>query len=177
MRQQIAPELEGQIIVMLEAGHSISAASKAFGVPYDTVRKLKRRNNVQLGSRKEELIEGYRRRMAEALSSEHVKEQAAALVIDEIVTAQKLRLKLNQLLESLPERPESTKEAVTVARAYSAIATAMKASNDTLRATLRLGAQPEQVEELPQLVVREMTADEVYEMRKAQEEEYQRSIM
>jgi hypothetical protein len=88
--------------------------------------------------------------------------------MDDLALSSKLRSKLHVLLDELPDSPKDTKEAVLIARSLSAIATSLKLSNDTLRASFKLGEEPELNDELPELIVREMLQEEIDEIKAEQ---------
>jgi hypothetical protein len=73
------------------------------------------------------------------------------------------------MLEAIPERPETAKDAVTYAKALTSLSTALKLSSDMLRQTLKLSSPDlDDLEELPMLEVREMLEEEVTALRESQ---------
>lgn len=61
----------------------------------------------------------------------------------------------------------SLKEAVLVMRAAAAYSTAIKNTSDTLRHSLRIEKTIDDTDkELPELVIKELTSDEIEEMRR-----------
>lgn len=88
--------------------------------------------------------------------------------MDDLALSSKLRSKLHVLLDNLPDAPKDMKEAVLIARSLSAITTSLKLSNDTLRASFKLGEEPELNDELPELIVREMLQEEIDEIKAEQ---------
>lgn len=168
-RKRITPNLKAQILAMIAAGYSMVSIAEQLSIPYETIRKIKKRSKISKGELQDSIVEVQKNILIEALSSDFVKQQAASLIRDEVIVANKVKAKTNQLIDLLPNNAKSPKEIGSIARALSAIATAQKLSSDSLRATLKLGAQPEIVEELPQLIVREMLQEEVDEIRAKQE--------
>ncbi|MEZ9367386.1 helix-turn-helix domain-containing protein [Shewanella sp. 10N.286.51.B2] len=167
MGKRIDPSTQSEILAMIAAGYTLAAISKLFGLKYHTVRDIQKRNGIKSGSMKTELVAQYQEALKQSLTSEAIKAQASSLLVDDLALATKLREKLHALMDELPDKPLDTKEAVQVARALSAIASSLKLSNDTLRASFKLGEPPAESNELPELVVREMFEAEVIEVRAA----------
>ncbi|MCL1047006.1 hypothetical protein L2737_17035 [Shewanella electrodiphila] len=161
------PKTQSEILAMIAAGYTLAAISKQFGLKYHTVRDIQKRHCVKSGSLKTELVAQYQEALKQSLTSESIKAQASSLLVDDLALATKLRGKLHALMDEISDKPSDTKEAVQVARALTAIASSLKLSNDTLRASFKLGEQPEESDDLPELVVREMLEVEVLEVKTA----------
>ena len=67
----------------------------------------------------------------------------------------------------------SLPEAVLVMRGLAAYSTVFKNTSDTIRHALAVDKLVEDADELPELIVRELTAIEIEQIRKLQEKEYE----
>ncbi|WP_434931025.1 helix-turn-helix domain-containing protein [Shewanella sp. HL-SH5] len=164
---RVLPNVQAEIIAMIAAGYTLAAVSKHFDLSYHTVRTIQKRVGVKAGSMKQELITKYQNALKISLSSDAIRGQASSLLMDDLALASKLRDKLHCLLDELPDKPTDTKQAVQVARALTGIASSLKLSNDTLRASFKFGDKPDVNEDIPELIVREMLEIEVLEVRAA----------
>ncbi|MFB2683809.1 hypothetical protein ACE02B_01085 [Shewanella mangrovisoli] len=162
------PHIEGEVLAMIAAGYSLAAVSSQFGLSYHTVRGIQKRAGIKSGEIKKQVILKYQNALKDSLASDFIRDKASALLMDDLALSSKLRCKLHVLLDELPDSPRDTKEAVLIARSLSAIATSLKLSNDTLRASFKLGEEPEINEDLPELIVREMLEKEIEEIKAEQ---------
>lgn len=162
------PHIEGEVLAMIAAGYSLAAVSSQFSLSYHTVRGIQKRAGIKSGEIKKQVILKYQNALKDSLACDFIREKASALLMDDLALSSKLRSKLHVLLDELPDSPKDTKEAVLIARSLSAIATSLKLSNDTLRASFKLGEEPELNDELPELIVREMLQEEIDEIKAEQ---------
>ncbi|PYD84241.1 hypothetical protein DNF23_55615, partial [Pseudomonas syringae pv. pisi] len=127
--------------------------------------RIIRTNKVVAGASTQALIDKAREELlATAFSLESVQQLAASLVVDELVLTEKIRLKLANAIETLdPADPMAF-------RALAAASTALKLTQDVTRKALPLEKlnQALEIEELPELKIHIMTADDVAEMRAQQ---------
>lgn len=151
------PHIEGEVLAMIAAGYSLAAVSSQFSLSYHTVRGIQK-----------QVILKYQNALKDSLASDFIREKASVLLMDDLALSSKLRSKLHVLLDNLPDAPKDMKEAVLIARSLSAITTSLKLSNDTLRASFKLGEEPELNDELPELIVREMLQEEIDEIKAEQ---------
>lgn len=162
------PHIEGEVLAMIAAGYSLAAVSSQFSLSYHTVRGIQKRAGIKSGEIKKQVILKYQNALKDSLASDFIRDKASALLMDDLALSSKLRSKLHALLDNLPDAPKDMKEAVLIARSVSAIATSLKLSNDTLRASFKLGEEPELNDELPELIVREMLQEEIDEIKAEQ---------
>ena len=169
MAARTVPKLEAQVVAMIAAGASLTATQEATGVNYETIKKIKSRNKVKKGDALKALSARYTENLIDILSSDAIKQQSAKLLLDSFLITQELQAKAYSILGSIPSTAKDASEAGKAARAIAAIATTVKLANDSHRALLSLGAKPEESEELPVLIVREMLDEEIEEIRDNQE--------
>ncbi len=171
MAAKLTPETELKVVSMIAAGWSNASIARQLDISVSTVQRVKIRTKTKSGEAKDLAIKEAKASLSEALSSEYAKGKAAMLIRDDFAMGEELRRKSAMMLESIPDRPVSAKEAVVYARALTSVATSLKLSSDTLRQTLKLSSPNlDDLEELPVLEVREMYADEIAEIRESQKQ-------
>ncbi|CAJ1804940.1 hypothetical protein HQ399_15390 [Aeromonas jandaei] len=163
MMRRTPPELESQAAAAIAAGWPITAISQQTGLSPATLRRIRARTKTIPGSLRAELIEEARASLLDSLGVEFVRMEAARLVRSQAAICERILSQSWELLERLGK--EDKTDPLKVARAISSIATASKLASDSLRQVLTLGADPEGLEELPELIVRDLTAEEVEAIR------------
>lgn len=123
----------------------------------------------QMADKNIEISPQYLKALAEE-TRHTIREEAAKLINDDLAHAAHLRSIIVSASEHL--QATSLKEAVLVMRAAAAYSTAIKNSSDTLRHTLRIDRMIEDSAiELPELVIRELTPEEIAKLRQHQRPE------
>jgi len=112
--------------------------------------------------------------MARITSDEAIKEEAARLVADDL--AHSLHLRELILAASEQMKASSLRDAVQVMRAAAAYSTAIKNTSDIIRRSLRLEDRDDAADELPELVVCELTSAEIEQLRQKDDEDYQPAL-
>jgi hypothetical protein len=107
--------------------------------------------------------------LARVTSDQVIKEEAARLVADDI--AHSIHLRELILAASEQMKAESLRDAVQVMRAAAAYSTAIKNTSDIIRRSLRLEERNETSDELPELVVTELTQAEIERLRSKEAKE------
>lgn len=163
--KKVTPDQSTQVVVLREAGYTLPAIANRLELSISTVQRIIRTNKVVAGASTQALIDKAREELlATAFSLESVQQLAASLVVDELVLTEKIRLKLANAIETLdPADPMAF-------RALAAASTALKLTQDVTRKALPLERlnQALEIEELPELKIHIMTADDVAEMRAQQ---------
>lgn len=161
-RTTVTPTLEAQIIALREAGYTNLAISKRLGVGFRTVQRYLASAGVKKGSLKSELIEQAREEALSLLRSDPIIKQAIVqLLIDDLAHVSHVREMLVDASEHL--KASDVKTAALVMRGAAAYSTAIKNTSDVLQKHLNKHNQPE-MHDLPELVVREITAAEALAM-------------
>jgi len=160
-----------QALALREAGYTALSISQRLGI---SVRSLQRHfadHGTKKGSIKKEVLDNARADLLKRVTSdEAIKEEAARLINDDLAHAQHLRELMINATEHL--QATSLKEAVLVMRAAAAYSTAIKNTSDMMRHTLRIEKSIDDTEkDLPELLIKELTSDEIEAMRKAGREE------
>lgn len=170
MSSCISPAVRAEVIAYLEAGYSKAATSRQVGISLSSVKRIACDSTVKPGKNHAELVSAASESLHRALTNDFAKRQLASLIIDDLALAAGLRDHTAALLEEI-ERMEVTtlKDAVAKGRVLAAIATTNKANSDGLRQVISLAAPNVEVDELPTLVVTEMTPEEVAEIRDKQD--------
>lgn len=170
MSKRTASEIEAQVVTALEIGRSMPDIARQFHMDLSTVKRIRKRYGVSLGSARAKLVEQAREEARKAFDPEYIRDQAAILIRDDLAQIHQLRNQLNDLLEAMPE-PQDIKECSQVARSLTAVSTALKNTSDLAHKSLGLDRNEVEASEMPMLVISELTSDEVSEMRKRQAEE------
>lgn len=102
--------------------------------------------------------------MARITSDQAIKEEAARLVADDL--AHSLHLREVILSASAMMKATNLEEAALVMRAAAAYSTTIKNTSDIIRHSLRLKDLADDVDDLPELVVTELSQEEIAELRR-----------
>lgn len=170
-KKTASPAEISQALALREAGYTALSISQRLGI---SVRSLQRHfadHGTKKGSIKKEVLDNARADLLKRVTSdEAIKEEAARLINDDLAHAQHLRELMINATEHL--QATSLKEAVLVMRAAAAYSTAIKNTSDMMRHTLRIEKSIDDTEkDLPELLIKELTSDEIEAMRKAGREE------
>jgi AraC-like DNA-binding protein len=170
-KKTATPAEISEALALREAGYTALSISQRLGI---SVRSLQRHfadHGTKKGCIKKEVLENARTDLLKRVTSdEAIKEEAARLINDDLAHAQHLRELMINATEHL--QATSLKEAVLVMRAAAAYSTAIKNTSDMMRHTLRIEKSIDDTEkDLPELLVKELTSEEIEAMRKAGREE------
>lgn len=162
-RTSVTPTLQAQIIALREAGYTNLAISKRLGISVRTVQRHLASAGVKKGSLKSELIEQARDEALNLLKSDPaIKQAIAQLLIDDLAHVSHVRELLVEASEHL--KATDVKTAALVMRGAAAYSTAIKNTSDVLQKHLSKRDQPD-IQDLPELVVQELTAEQIERMR------------
>lgn len=156
--RRIKPNVEAQIAAAIAAGWPLIAVAEQFRVSLSTVKRIGNRSGVISGSTRGELVDVARESLRDALTSEFAANEGARLVRAQIVLCHDIHTKAAELLEAITI--DEGCDPLKAAKILSACATAGKLASDGLRRVLTLAAEPEIVEALPELIVRDYTEEE-----------------
>ena len=167
-KKTATPDEVSQALALREAGYTTLSISQKLGI---SVRSLQRHfadHGTKKGAIRQEILDTARSELLKRVTSDDaIREEAARLINDDLAHARHLRSILVSASEQLVA--SSLKDAVLVMRAAAAYSTALKNSADMLRQTLLVNrVLGEDGEEMPELVVRELSGDELGELRKSQ---------
>lgn len=171
MSSKTSPDLEAQVVILREAGHTIPAISAQLGLSLSTTKRICKRRSAVAGAATDALIGQARQQMLDtAFDLESVQQQAAALVVEDLSCANLIRQKM---LEQLEQIGPGTSEPFKAMRAITAAATTLDLTQKVSRRALPLDKLDEasRVEELSELRIRIMTDDDVREIREQQRRE------
>jgi AraC-like DNA-binding protein len=153
--------------VMRAAGYSLPVIAERLNVSPRTLQRHFKAHGVKAGTLKQKVIDKAREDLlALAMDSEALMLEAARVVTDDLACARMIRERAIHVVEAL--KLEDHQSATEAARALAAIATTLKVTQDVARRALnmdKINAEMER-ETLPELVIREMTADEVEEAQR-----------
>lgn len=164
-RKTATPAEIVEALALREAGYTALSISQRLGI---SVRSLQRHfadHGTKKGAIKEEVLATARADLLKRVTSDDaVREEAAKLINDDLAHARHLREIMIDATEHL--QATSLKDAVLVMRAAAAYSTAIKNTSDVLRQTLRIDRVVEDDgSELPELIIRELTNEEIKKMR------------
>ncbi|WP_270672334.1 hypothetical protein [Aeromonas sp. QDB17] len=167
--RRTSPKIEAQAIAALAADWPVIAVAEQTGLSLSTVKRIRARSGARPGSARGELVEEARAGLRASLSSEFAANEGARLVRAQVALCHQLHTKAAELLDNLTIDGEC--DPLQAAKILSAVATTGKLASDGLRRVLTLAAEPEVVEELPVLEVRDMLEEEIAVLRAEQEQE------
>jgi hypothetical protein len=171
MSSKTSPDVEAQVVILREAGHTVPAIAAQLGLSLSTTKRICKRRGAVAGAATDALIDQARQQMLDtAFELETVQQQAAALVVEDLSCASLIRQKM---LEQLEQIEPGTSEPFTAMRAITAAATTLDLTQKVSRRALPLDKLDEasRVEELSELRIRIMTDDDVREIREQQRRE------
>lgn len=155
-----------EAMALREAGYTVLSISQRLGISVRTLQRHFAEHVVKKGAIKEEVLAQARTDLMKRVTSDDaIKEEAARLINDDLAHARFLREVMIDAAEQL--QATSLKEAVLVMRAAAAYSTAIKNTSDMMRHSLRIEKTIDDTDkELPELVIKELTSDEIEEMRR-----------
>ncbi len=171
MSRHTTPDQKAQIVTLRSAGYSLPSIAEKVGVSLSTVKRHIK--SIPKGSIKQEIIEEAQKELLSTLSDSAVKKELAALVRDDLILTHRIRSSIFNTLEHIEKHsPTDAHEAGQIMRALSSAATGLKLTGDALRQSLGInqrGLHESNTDDLPDLTIRDMTSDEMHEIRKRSE--------
>jgi len=167
-RKTTTPKEVTEILVLREAGYTVLAISQKLNISIRTINRHLAAYGAKKGSIKQDVIESARTEIFKLITSNNaIREEAAKLITDDIAHSNHLRGIMIEASEHL--KATSLPEAVLVMRAAAAYSTAIKNTSDTTRRALGADKLIDEVDDLPELIVRELTSKEIELMIKEQQ--------
>jgi len=150
---------------MREAGYTALAISQHLGISVRTLQRHFAANGTVKGTAKTAL---YDRAVADLLASitseDSLKQEAARQLADDLAHARHIRELMHAASTMMTAK--NLTDAALVMRAAAAYSTAIKNTSDIVRQSLRLDRFRDDLgEEMPELVVSELTQEDIAEMR------------
>lgn len=165
------PEEIADALALRVAGFTALAISQRLGISIRTLQRHFAAAGTRKGAAREEVLQRAKSDlMARITSDEAIKEEAARLVADDL--AHSIHLRDLILAASEKMKADTLRDAVQVMRAAAAYSTAIKNTSDIIRRSLRLGDRDDAADELPELVVTELTQAEIEQLRSTQPENW-----
>lgn len=155
-------------MALREAGFTALAISQRLNISVRTLQRSFAAAGTRKGAAKAEVLQRAKDElMARITSDEAIKEEAARLVADDLAHS----LHLREVILAASEQMKATnlEEAALVMRAAAAYSTTIKNTSDIIRRSLRLEHRDDASDELPELVVCELTQAEVEHLRKTED--------
>lgn len=160
----VSPEEIADALALREAGYTALAISQRLNISTRTLQRHFAATGTRKGAVKAEVLRKAKDDLLARITSDQViKEEAARLVADDL--AHSIHLREVILAASEQMKADSLRDAVQVMRAAAAYSTAIKNTSDIIRRSLRLEERDETSDELPELVVTELTQAEVERLR------------
>jgi predicted transcriptional regulator len=154
------PKEVTEILALREAGYTVLAISQKFNISVRTVHRHLSTHGAKKGSLKQEVIDNARNDLLKLVtSSPTIREEAAKLIADNLSHTNHVRNIMIEASEHLVAT--NVHEAAIVMRAAAAYSTALKNTSDTIRSSLGADKVTDDAGEIPELVIRELTNDEV----------------
>lgn len=165
MKKTASPAEISQALALREAGYTALSISQRLGISVRSLQRHFAEHGVKKGCIKEEVLATVRADLMKRVTSDDaIREEAAKLINDDLAHARFLREVMIDAAEQL--QATSLKEAVLVMRAAAAYSTAIKNTSDMMRHSLRIEKSIDDTDkELPELVIKELTSEEIDEMR------------
>lgn len=166
-RKNTTPKEVAEILALREAGYTVLAISQKLNISVRTIDRHLATHGAKKGSLKQEVIESARAELFKLINSNTaIREEAAKLIADDIAHSNHIRAIMIDASEFL--KATSLPEAVLVMRGAAAYSTAFKNTSDTIRHALGVDKLIDDSDELPELIVREITSYEIELIRNQQ---------
>lgn len=159
------PEQASRALAMRAAGWTVLAISQDTGISERSLQRIFSAAGTVKGEAKGELTDQAKKRLLSLVTSnEAIQEQAARFIADDLAHATHLRQLALEASRHLTA-PTNLKEAAQVMRALAAHSTVLKNTSDMVRHSLQLEKRDSTLDELPELVITELTAEDVEQLR------------
>ncbi len=156
-----------QAVILREGGYSLTSIATKLNTSVSTLSRHFKRHGIAKGSLSEMAVaEAKQQLLNDAGFIDSLKQQIASSITDDLAQVERLRqasaLTLEQLMadKSLPAHYR--------ARGIAALSTGIKLTQEVARRALRVDTLEPEKEDLPELTITELTADDVEQMRAAQ---------
>jgi AraC-like DNA-binding protein len=164
-KQVAAPDLVGEALALREAGYTALAISQRLGISVRSLQRHFAASGTKKGAIKADVLQRAKEDLIARITCDQtIKQEAARLVADDLAHSMHLRELILAASEQM--KAASLADAVQVMRAAAAYSTTIKNTSDIIRHSLRLKDLPDDLEELPELVVTELSQEEITELRR-----------
>lgn len=162
--KHITPKQKEQAIMLRAAGYTHTVIADKTNISVSALKRLFKAHTIKRGELKQSVIDKAKNELLnDANTIANIKQEAASLLLDDLAQTKRLRLAMAAATEYL--EANNTTEALQVMRAVSAGAVALKSTSETLRKSLGLDKDDVTSDDLPELVIRVMTEDEMATIR------------
>lgn len=172
MTKKVAtPDKISEALALREAGYTTLSISQQLGISVRSLHRHFADHGTKKGAIKQQLINAARLELMKRVTSDDaIREEAARLINDDLAHARHLRDLMIDATQHL--QANSLKDAALVMRAAAAYSTAIKNTSDMMRQSLRLERRDDDADKsLPELVISELSNDQINALRKTQTEE------
>ena len=158
-----------QALILREGGYSLASITQKTGISTATLARHFKKHNATKGTLPVDAVEQAKRQLLEdAGFLSEIKHQIASAIADDISQFIRIREATASTLDELMN--DTSLPGHYKARGIAAIATTLRLSQELARKALSIDdLQPEQ-ETLPELIVTELTREEIEQMRKEQQD-------
>lgn len=164
-KKESTPDEISQALALREAGYTSLAISQRLGISVRSLQRHFATTKTRKGALKAGILQKAKDDlMARITCDQTIKEEAARLVADDLAHSMHLREII--LAASGQMKAASLADAVQVMRAAAAYSTTIKNTSDIIRHSLRLKDLADDIDDLPELVVTELSQDEIAELRR-----------
>ena len=165
------PDVIAKALALRESGYTALAISQRLNISVRTLQRHFAATGTRKGAVKAAVYEKARDDLLASVTSEaSIKEEAARLLADDLAHARHIRELIHTA--SLHMTATNLTEAVLVMRSAAAYSTALKNTSDIIRQSLRLERFRDDLgEQMPELVVRELTEEQITELRDGHQRE------
>lgn len=161
------PEQIADAVALRAAGLSLVGIAERVGLSVSTVQRVLRKHPTAKGAAKIALIESAKHELLQRVTNDTViREEMSRLIADDLHHAALLRRKAAMAGEHLDVA--SLRDAAVAMRALAAWSVVVKNTSDVVRRVMRFDkAAPDTNDDLPELVVRELSVEEIERVRGA----------
>lgn len=162
-----APDVLAEALSMRAAGYTTIAISQKLGISARTLARHFAKHGTTKGSALPEVIEASRSELLALITSDdRIRQEVAQHLHDDLAHVKALRETLHATLSKIDEKPPTTLDEVALAmRALVAYSTALRNTSDVWRHGLRLDKRTDDDKPLPELVISELTEDQITQLR------------
>jgi hypothetical protein len=163
------PDQIARVVAMREAGYTTAMIKEKTGLSVATITRIYAKQGAKKGLIQKKLVDEARQDLTDSLRQDSsVADLTAQLLADNLSHVHLGRMKMLEALEHL--KPSETGSAALTLRACAAYFTALKTGTDALRSLSADLEADNEVDSVPELVVRRMTDCEVESLPKLQQD-------
>lgn len=170
-----APDVLAEALSMRAAGYTTVAISQKLGLSVRTLARHFAKHGTSKGSALPNVIEASRSELLALITSDdRIRQEVAQHMQDDLAHVAAVREAMADTLARINEKPPTTLDEVALAmRALVAYSTALKNTSDVWRHGLRLDKRTDDDKPLPELVISELTFDQITQLRQREFNPYE----